>query len=182
MEITNPSEDNWNLDVQGTCSLIATTGFNNLLKTATAKKMYLAPAIIVHDAIIAYSKAKDIELIYNHYTENFLNYLGNNYGFWFPFDIEIACNYYNKVLLSKGKESLRHYSVSGTNISVFEVLSRCVSNGKIIKFLDENVTLESIKSSIDNKDHLYRQFQRGGGAVSFDRDFSYGSYNIEFVD
>jgi DNA polymerase I-like protein with 3'-5' exonuclease and polymerase domains len=78
-----------NLDVQGTCSLIATTSFNNLLTTANAKRMYLAPAVIVHDAIIAYAKAYDIEKIYDHYTENFLKFAGNNYGFWFPFDIDI---------------------------------------------------------------------------------------------
>lgn len=135
----------------------------------------------MEDAIIAYALSKDIELIYSHYTTNFLDYLKNNYGFNFPYEIEIACNYYNKVTLSRGKEP-RQYTLSGTNISNFEVIERCLENGKKIKFLDPDVTLESIHASINNNNHLYRQFQMGGGAVSFDRDFSYGSYNIEFID
>jgi predicted TPR repeat methyltransferase len=46
--------------------------------------MYLAPAVIVHDAIIAYSKAKDIEKLYDHYQEAFYDYLNDNYNFQFP--------------------------------------------------------------------------------------------------
>jgi hypothetical protein len=72
--------------------------------------------------------------------------------------------------------------LTGTNKSVFQILDRCQRNGKKFKFLKPDITLEGIYAARDNKDHLYRQFNRGGGAVSFDRDFSYGSYEFEFVD
>lgn len=86
-----------NMDVQGSCSLVATAGFRNIITEARKKKMYLAPAVIVHDAIVAYSKAKDIEELYDHYQASFYDYLDTNYGFRFPL---IRAAQYSNVLVN----------------------------------------------------------------------------------
>lgn len=170
-----------NACVQGACSLIATAGFGNIITKARKKKMYLAPAVIVHDAIVAYSKAKDIEKLYDHYQENFYEFLDENYGFRFPFDLEIACNYFEKTVLEKGDKP-RHFNISGTNRAVYDVLSRSIKYGKKIEFLKEEVSLDSIKSSIDHNYDLIDQYVKSGGKASFKRDFSYGNYDFKFVD
>jgi hypothetical protein len=135
------------------------------------------------DALIAYAKACDIELLYDHYQENFYHYLDDNYQFRFPFDLEIATTYYDKIVLSKDKEGRpRHYNVSGTNFSVYTVLERCIKHGKKIEFLDPEVSMESIKNAMDNKYNVIDQYVKTGGNGAYDRDFSSGSYNIKFVD
>lgn len=143
--------------------------------------MYLAPAIIVHDAIIAYSKAKDIEALYDHYQESFYEFLDKRYGFRLPFDLEVACSYFEKTIMEKGSEP-RHFSISGTNRAVYDVLTKAIKYGKKVEFLDEGVDLNTIKSKIDDGHDIISQYVKSGGNASFNRDFSYGSYNFKFVD
>lgn len=172
-----------NADVQGTCSLIATAGFNNIITSALKKRLPLAPAVIVHDALIAYAKAWDVELLYDHYQENFYKYLDDNYQFRFPFDLELATTYYDKIVLAKDKEGRpRHYNVTGTNFSVYTVLSRCIKYGKKIEFLDPEMSIEKVQQSIDNNYNVVEQYVKTNGSGAYDRDFSYGSYDIKFVD
>jgi hypothetical protein len=170
-----------NMDVQGTCSLVATAGFGNIITAARKKKMYLAPAVIVHDAIVAYAMAKDIEKLYDHYQEAFYDFLDKNYGFRFPFDLEVAANYFEKTVLEKGKNP-REFSISGTNRAIFQVLSRSVKHGKKIEFNDLNVNLESINKSIDDNYSELDQYLMTKGNPSFNRDFSKAKYFFKFTD
>lgn len=182
-EASKQTRQSINADVQGTCSLIATAGFNNIITTASKKRMFLNPAVLVHDALVAYAQAQDIELLYEHYQENFYRYLDEKYQFRFPFDLEIATTYYDKIVLSKDKEGRpRHYNVSGTNKSVFQVLDRCIKAGKKIEFLNPDHSIELVFESMDNKHDVIRQYVLANGTGSYDRDFSYGSYDIRFVD
>ena len=145
--------------------------------------MVLTPAVIVHDALIAYAKAKDIEFLYDHYQDAFYKYLDTNYGFRFPFDLEIAINYYDKATLGKDKEGRpRHYTLTGTNKAVYQVLERVYSQGKRFEFIDEGVDLDYIKSKIDNNYDPLTQYVKSGGEGSFKKDFSSGSYSIKFID
>lgn len=135
------------------------------------------------DALIAYAKAWDIELLYDHYQVNFYQYLDENYGFKFPFELELATTYYDKIVLSKDKENRdRHYNMAGTNISVYQVLERVIKYGKKVEFLDPEITLEVIKSRVDNNYDIYQQYALTNGNAAYDRDFSFGSYDIKFVD
>jgi DNA polymerase I-like protein with 3'-5' exonuclease and polymerase domains len=47
-EYSKQTRQSINADVQGTCSLVATAGFNNIISSALKKKMFLNPAVIVH--------------------------------------------------------------------------------------------------------------------------------------
>lgn len=170
-----------NSDVQGTCSLIATAGFKNIITSGLRKKMRILPAIIVHDAIIAYAMAKDIELLYDHYQDSFYQYLSDNYGFKFPFDLEIACSYFEKTTLSKGNGE-REFNISGTNRAIRDVLTRVYNHGKRFEFLDEDISLDVINSRVNDKFNVIEQYVKSGGQGSFERDFSYGSYGIRFID
>lgn len=139
------------------------------------------------DALIAYAKAKDIEKLYDHYHKHFLEFLEERTGFYLPFDLELACNYYEKTILSKGAEP-RQYNLSGCNRAVYDILDRCLRSGKKVKFLSKQgdtdipVDMEFIKSKIDSGYSMHAQYFKGRGQVSYDKDFSYGAYNIEFVD
>jgi hypothetical protein len=168
------------MDVQGTCSLVATAGFRNIITEARKKRMYLAPAVIVHDAIVAYSKAKDIEELYDHYQKSFYDYLDENYGFRFPFDLEIATNYFEKTVMEKG-ESPREFKIEGTNRAIYDVLTRSIKYGKKIQFMNGE-TLESIKNLIDDNHSVLDQYVKTNGQASFNRDFSYGKYLFKFID
>jgi hypothetical protein len=170
-----------NYDVQGSCSLVATSGFNNIITSARKAKMYLAPAVIVHDAIVAYSMAKDLEVLYDHYQKNFYDYLDENYGFRFPFDLEIAVNYFEKTVMEKG-DNPREFTIEGTNRAVRDVLSRAIKYGKRVEFADPKVSIESISESIDDGYGVLDQYLKSGGMASFNRDFSYGKYKFKFVD
>lgn len=176
-----------NADVQGTCSLIATSGFKNIITEARKKRIPLVPAIAVHDAIIAYSKVKDIEILYDHYQESFYNYLDSNYGFRFPFDLEVATNYFDKIVLERSGEnsSERRYTVSGTHKSLYSVLSRAEKYGKKIEFIEnknEVCSTSDLKELMSEKLSVIRQYLKSKGVVCFDKDFSYGKYDIKFVD
>lgn len=170
-----------NLEVQGTSSVIGATGFGNLFVAANERKMYLTPAISVHDAIIAYAKAKDIELLYDHYQEHFYNFLAKNYRMKLPFDLEIACNYFDKIVMEKGKNP-REYNVSGSNKSVYTVLQRAINNGKEIEFLDPEINMDVVKSRIDSNYNPIEGAAKNGGNPTFEKDFSYGNYDIRFID
>lgn len=145
--------------------------------------MVLTPAVIVHDALIAYAKAKDIELLYDHYQESFYKYLDVNYGFRFPFDLEIAINYYDKATLGKDKAGRpRHFTLSGTNTAIVQIIERVESQGKKVAYIDEGIDLYVIKSRIDKGYDPITQYVKNKGEGSFDKDYSSGSYTIKFID
>ena len=76
----------------------------------------------------------------------------------------------------------RHFNIEGTNRAVFDVLSRSIKYGKKIKFVDPNVSLDTIQESIDDGYNEISQYIKTGGKASFNRDFSYGSYEFQFID
>lgn len=170
-----------NMDVQGTCSLVATAGFDNIISSARHKKQVLTPAVIVHDAVVAYAKAKDLEQLYDHYQESFYDFLDENYKFRFPFDLEVATNYFEKTILKKGS-SPREFSISGSNRAIYEVLSRAVKYGKQIEFIGTGITLETVKQLIDDNYSIMDQYVKTEGKPSFNRDFSKGFYSFKFID
>lgn len=176
-----------NLDVQGSSSLIGTFGFNNIIDKAKGK-FRLDPAAMIHDAVVAYTYADNIELLYDHYHEHFLEFVEEKTTFYLPFDIELACNYFDKIVLSRGSLP-RHYNVSGTHRSIHDVLERCYRAGKRFIFhvkdsegnpVDFN--LESVAKLINAGHSLHYQYYKARGQYSYDRDFSGGSYDIEFID
>jgi len=169
------------MDVQGTCSLVATAAFDNIISSARHKKQVLTPAVIVHDAVVAYAKAKDLEKLYDHYQESFYEFLDMNYKFRFPFDLEVATNYFEKTILKKGS-SPREFSIAGSNRAIYDVLSRSVKYGKKIEFIDTSITLETVKQSIDDNYSIMDQYIKTEGKPSFNRDFSKGFYSFKFTD
>jgi len=170
-----------NLEVQGTSSVIGGIGFGNLFVEANKKKMLLTPAISVHDAIISYSNACDIELLYDHYQEHFYEFLAKNYHMKLPFDLEIACNYWDKIVMEKGSD-VRHYTMEGTHKSIFTVLERAYENGKRFEFIDKTITMDIVKSKIDSGYNPIEGAARNGGNPIFEKDFSYGKYEVKFID
>lgn len=133
------------------------------------------------DAIISYANAKDIELMYDHYQEHFYEFLAKNYRMKLPFDLEVACDYWNKIVMEK-RELPRHYNMSGPNKAVFQVLERAYNNGKRFEFVDETITMEIVKSRIDSNYNPVEGISKNMGNIIYEKDFSYGSYDVRFVD
>lgn len=76
----------------------------------------------------------------------------------------------------------RHYNMSGTNKSIFTVLERAYNNGKRFEFIDPEITMEIVKSRIDSGYNPIEGASKNGGNPTFEKDFSYGSYDVRFID